>query len=341
MYDCKYCSSSITNDIKKATFIKILTIKKLLVNEKYDRINLSGGEPLAHPNFFNIFMLCKEHADDVRVYSNLITHRLYNANVIDGVYLEANLTIPSETDKIHILRRVKQGRELYRPEVKLSRNFKMNCNCDHNVIKPDGTITLTPCNKSNNKINKEGFVNRIYVSGSHGTGKTTLIKDASLNLKMEYYENTSPNPYKIDIKKRQLWRLLKYNTDEELLNTINDRILINRCCVDWLIYTETFRELGWISEADYDFLITKYDELFSRNVPVNIVFLNPDIDWSKKRIIERWNEQIKWKEDDFHYYDVLREKYEEVMDEIKKISKVIEITDIDRILRVEKIKVII
>ena len=90
------------------------------------------------------------YTKDVVVYSNLITHRIYNANVIDGVYLEANITLLPETDKIHILRRVKQGKELNRPEVHLSRNYKEDCNCEHRVVRPDGTISLTPCNKYKN-----------------------------------------------------------------------------------------------------------------------------------------------------------------------------------------------
>lgn len=73
---------------------------------------------------------------------------MYNANVIDGVYLEANITLLPETDKIHILRRVKQGRELNRPEVYLSRNHREDRNCIHRVMNPKGDIISNPCNKN-------------------------------------------------------------------------------------------------------------------------------------------------------------------------------------------------
>lgn len=145
--DCKYCSSDCEMERKKAVFLSIKTVQNYLFGKKFKHIILSGGEPLAHHNFWNILQLCKQHSDDVVIYTNAITHLIYNANVIDGVYLEANLTITPETDKIHILRRVKQGKESNRPEVHLSKNHSKDCSCNHGVVRPDGNIYKTPCNK--------------------------------------------------------------------------------------------------------------------------------------------------------------------------------------------------
>ena len=146
-HNCKYCSSNAVDDIEEAIFLDKSFILKFLRRKRFDRINISGGEPLAHPDFYKIFNWCKHRSDDVVVYSNLITHRIYNAHVIDGVYLEADITVTPETDKIHVLRRVKQGKEANRPEVYLSRNHTENCECEHKVIRPNGIITKTPCNK--------------------------------------------------------------------------------------------------------------------------------------------------------------------------------------------------
>ncbi len=148
-HQCKFCSSNATNNINDAFFLDIETIKEALKDKHFQHIILSGGEPLAHPDFYKIFNLCKKHTDDVVVYSNLITHRVYNPHAIDGVYLEANLTVTPETDKIHILRRVKQGKEANRPEVSLSRNHKEDeCQgCSHRVLRYDGKLVQTPCNK--------------------------------------------------------------------------------------------------------------------------------------------------------------------------------------------------
>jgi organic radical activating enzyme len=144
---CKYCSSNAIDNFNKALFLSIDIIEELLMNNRYEHIILSGGEPLAHPKFYQILELCKLHSKDVVVYSNAITHLIYNASVIDGVYLEANLTVLPEVDKIHILKRVKQGKEKNRPEVHLSSNFSQDCNCNHRVIRPDGSISKNACSK--------------------------------------------------------------------------------------------------------------------------------------------------------------------------------------------------
>ena len=145
-HNCKFCSSNATNELGKAKYINFSDIHRHL-NQRYDRINISGGEPLAHPNFYSLFTMIKKYTDDIVVYSNLITHRRYNSQAIDGVYLEATVTVTPETDKVSILRRVKQGREADRPEVHLSCNNKMDCSCEHRVVRPDGSVGATPCNK--------------------------------------------------------------------------------------------------------------------------------------------------------------------------------------------------
>ena len=146
-HGCKFCSSDAIDEWAEADFLSLGTIVAKLHGKHYDRINISGGEPLAHPDFYHIHTICALHADDVTVYSNTIKHLIYNAHVIDGVYLEANLTLTPETDKIHVLRRVKQGKEANRPEVHLSRNHREDCACDHRVLRYDGKWVRTPCNK--------------------------------------------------------------------------------------------------------------------------------------------------------------------------------------------------
>jgi len=146
-HNCKFCSSDAVEDRERAEYLNMAQVVMAIGDKHYNRINLSGGEPISHPDFYAIHKYCEKHADDVVVYSNLIKHLIYNAHVIDGVYLEANLTVTPETDKIHILRRIKQGREANRPEVKLSRNHCEDCSCDHKVFRYDGKFVRTPCAK--------------------------------------------------------------------------------------------------------------------------------------------------------------------------------------------------
>jgi len=140
-------------DIGKARFLPYEVIRTDLEREviergRFDRIILSGGEPLAHPRFYHILTLCEANADDVVVYSNAIRHIVYNAGVIDGIYVEANLTVLPNVEKLHILKRVAQGREAKRPEVKLSSNWDGDCSkeCEHVVVRPDSSLGR-PCLK--------------------------------------------------------------------------------------------------------------------------------------------------------------------------------------------------
>lgn len=149
-WDCKSCSSDATSNEMDAIFLPYSEIKNALEYVYYEKIILSGGEPLYHPEFGKIMDLCKRRAKDVVVYTNMLTHIVYNAQCIDGIYIECNLNLPENVQKVHILKRVKQGREVNRPEVSLSGNFyNVECNkCDHIVVKPNGKCVLHPCKKN-------------------------------------------------------------------------------------------------------------------------------------------------------------------------------------------------
>ncbi len=147
-HECKFCSSDGTKVREEATFITPQQVSDLLGDKIYEHIIISGGEPLSHPQFWEILQIIKQHTEDPILYSNAIPHLIYNPHVLDGVYLEANITVTPETDKVHILRRVKQGREANRPEVRVSSNDPDKCViCDHRVIRCDGTIGKAPCDK--------------------------------------------------------------------------------------------------------------------------------------------------------------------------------------------------
>ncbi len=179
--------------------------------------------------------------------------------------------------------------------------------------------------------------NVIYVSGAHGVGKTTLIQDIVRNKDVFFYKNDIKNPYHENVKKRQLWRLYKYKFDEENLNSLDYKdIIVNRCPLDWLIYTKTFHDLDWLSENEFTSLKKRYYELFgSVCIPRNILYLNPSEKWSLDRIIERWdNIEAKWREKDFEYYTYLRKNYDDFMKKIKSFSNLMKITETSRANRV-------
>lgn len=142
---CEFCSTNAGPD--RFRYLPITRIKELLSGRYFDRINISGGEPLAHPEFYNILMLCEKHSKAVAVYTNALKWLFYNVRVIDGVKVEANMTVGDNVERIHILKRIKQGREKTRPEIKFS-HTKENCKkCKHRVVRPDGKISPSPCRK--------------------------------------------------------------------------------------------------------------------------------------------------------------------------------------------------
>ena len=146
--NCKYCSSNSVDDMNEAIFLSLDKVKEIIRDNEYERINISGGEPLSHPDFYIIYKYCKEHATDVMVNTNLLTHICYNSNIIDGIYIETNISMLPNVSKVHILKRVEQGKEAKRPEVVYSGNWTGDCaGCDNEVMKPDGSIVKSPCKK--------------------------------------------------------------------------------------------------------------------------------------------------------------------------------------------------
>jgi len=107
LHNCPDCSSDATRYGKPLEYKKI---RLFLINnipkgrEKvphFDRINISGGEPLSHPNFYEILMLCEYWAKEVVVYTNAIKHIAYNASVLKELKVKANVCLIPDTN-IHI-----------------------------------------------------------------------------------------------------------------------------------------------------------------------------------------------------------------------------------------------
>jgi len=146
-HNCPFCSSDAGPS--KSAMLPLADALRHIHSAKWDRINLSGGEPLAHPRFWAILQNCNTACADVVLYSNALHHVRYNAHVIDGIVVEAAVTVQPGVSGVHILRRIPQGREARRPEVHMSRNWYGECGrgeCGHVLVRPDGG-TGAPCAK--------------------------------------------------------------------------------------------------------------------------------------------------------------------------------------------------
>lgn len=186
----------------------------------------------------------------------------------------------------------------------------------------------------------------IFFSGTHGVGKTTTIRNVSKELNALIFNAISDdhrNPCEKDVYNRQAWRLGKYFSDAIHLKDLGMRfgepVLVDRCVYDWLAYTRTFQKLGWLSKEEFKKLEDLYSALFDETVfPKNIVWFDPPYEWSKERILIRWNEEKKkWNEGDFEYLKILREVYADIYGNNSNINLLrLKSTDID--VRTNEIK---
>jgi len=164
-HSCTYCSTNagpIRKNILSVDEIKrFLAINSTMRNRTIDRINISGGEPLSHPQFYYILNLCYRYTDNVWVYTNAIKQIMYNTDVVKEIKTEANVCltpgkevyIPKNADKVHLLQLVKQGRakNIEPANISASANIPKNdCSCDscdHTVLQADRKIVGPPCEK--------------------------------------------------------------------------------------------------------------------------------------------------------------------------------------------------
>ena len=165
-HECDYCSTNA--EPKRKNILDKQDIKDFLARiaqyENITRINISGGEPLSHPDFYNILRSCESYTDNVWVYTNAIKQIIYNADVIKELNVEANVClvpgryhyIPKHVRKTHLLQLVPQGRakNMVPGNYHASSNIEQNKDCSHNcekcdhvLLQADKKIVKAPCKK--------------------------------------------------------------------------------------------------------------------------------------------------------------------------------------------------
>ncbi len=156
---CSYCSTKASIHGEHLSLNKIGKFLESYDIKKEDRINISGGEPLSHPDFYKILKLCELYTEDVWVYTNALSQIRYNSSVVRDIRVEANVClvpgdkvyIPKNADKVHLLQLVPQGRaENMEPvDIHVSGNCVNDCgSCGHRaLLQADGSIVSAPCKK--------------------------------------------------------------------------------------------------------------------------------------------------------------------------------------------------
>jgi molybdenum cofactor biosynthesis enzyme MoaA len=158
---CKYCSTNASTEGEHLPFKDIEGfLTDVWVNNKITRINISGGEPLAHPDFYKILQTCYGFTGNVWIYTNALKQIIYNTDVIDEIEVHANVCLvpgkevylPKNADQIHLLKLIPQGRaeSMNTGNFSVSGNLK-GCNacsdCNHTLLQADGKIMDAPCKK--------------------------------------------------------------------------------------------------------------------------------------------------------------------------------------------------
>lgn len=159
--------------------------------------------------------------------------------------------------------------------------------------------------------------NVVFISGVHGTGKTTLKNELC---KLPYvigYEKCEMTQFD-QIFERQIRRIAKYRIDYEricdLAESNPDKIILaDRCVYDAYAYLDTFLKLGWLKPEDYYDCLSMTRALFptSEMSPRYVLQLTPPLstikEWLKKRQTEVGT---KWCEKDEGYLETLYKRYE-------------------------------
>jgi hypothetical protein len=156
--NCDYCSTNATDNGRHISYAEVEGFLQRV--ENIDRINISGGEPLAHPEFYDILQLCKSYTKNVWVYTNALDKIIYNSDVVKEIEVHANVCLvpgrrvylPKNADQVHLLKLIPQGRavDMDAGNFSVSGNLK-GCDacdsCDHILLQADGKIMQAPCKK--------------------------------------------------------------------------------------------------------------------------------------------------------------------------------------------------
>lgn len=163
--------------------------------------------------------------------------------------------------------------------------------------------------------------NLFYLSGPHGSGKTTLerlLKEAESYILVPELVSRAPK-FDIEPVYRQRMKLCERAIENyeylKLARKHPDKIVLgNRCLYDNLAYHWAYYQRGWLTVEEYEFHNLCARELFlEENSQPNCIVLNPGYEVVRRHLQERWKTKPKkWGEEDDEYTRLACEAYEQL-----------------------------
>lgn len=152
----------------------------------------------------------------------------------------------------------------------------------------------------------------VYLSGPHGSGKSTLIadiKDSAANVTV--VEQIAHLESLTDMIERSVWRIALHAIEHrQNLHYAEDHpdiyVLGDRCYLDDEVYWTAFEHLGWLTRSQRRSILQLQRvtyRLTSTPLPKRVIVMCPPLDWNRDRVLQRHDagERIKWNENDFTY----------------------------------------
>jgi len=187
---------------------------------------------------------------------------------------------------------------------------------------------------------------RLYFSGPHGSGKSTLIekiRDSSPEVFSLYPEDNLSFPkitesYFERLKSKLLRYYFESLDQQKFEKEFPQKILLcSRCVYDSVAYSKAYLQLRWIDEKQY-LQLEKITATVFDNFPKRAIIVNPSLETLQKQLQQRWkSEEKKWNEENFAYLkaaqqefsllaETLREKAlyvpeEKLEDKVKKVMQ--------------------
>jgi len=161
---------------------------------------------------------------------------------------------------------------------------------------------------------------RIYFSGTHGAGKSSLIKAvARLPDFISYPDRLKlakvDKPYFLRQKSKIAKIFQEYCDLLEFEKQHPDKIILgDRCIYDCFVYGNAYERLGWITKQENQEL-KDLGAILEECWPDNLVVLNPPYETLVDHIHQRWKtKQKKWNEDNFDYLRAVHEEFKKLPD---------------------------